>query len=113
MAIVVGEDKRSLERVDMAQWYDVQRRSIEVFSSEGARVPLHGMGKGRSAFLLCSGPSLADVDLAKLNRRGIVTMAVNNAPAVLAAQGQTMPNYWVCVDTARHFIEQIWKDPAV
>ncbi|MFN5959805.1 MAG: hypothetical protein ACK462_17910, partial [Planctomyces sp.] len=45
-------------------------------------VSLSGFYRGRSAFLILSGPSLTQLDLSALNKRGIVTMAVNNAWAV-------------------------------
>lgn len=103
----------TIEASDVKQWYQSQRRFCDIYNADGERVPLHHEGKGRSAFLLCSGPSLSTIDLSLLNQRGIVTMGLNNSPAAVAAQLSRMPDYWTCVDTPIHFIEQIWKDPTV
>lgn len=62
---------------------------------------------GRSAFLILSGPSLTQVDLTRLDRRGIVTMAVNNAWSV------HRPTLWACVDDPGRFIDIGWKDPGI
>lgn len=110
--VELGNDADT-EKVDIRQWYEAKRKDIELVNCDGKSVPLYTMGRGRSVFLICAGPSLATMPLPLLNRRGIVTMGLNNSPAALAAAGLTMPNLWTCVDTPRHFIEQIWKDPAV
>ncbi|MGE0464392.1 MAG: hypothetical protein AB7Q16_23740, partial [Vicinamibacterales bacterium] len=62
-----------------------------------------------SAFLILSGPSLTQggLDLTQLNRRGIVTMAVNNAWSV------HRPTLWTCVDDPGRFIDTGWKDPGI
>jgi hypothetical protein len=86
---------------------NAQRERVNIYTSRGERVPLHGVGRGRSAFLLLSGPSLAKMDLSPLQQRGIVTMGVNNSPAVWK------PNFWTCVDNPGNFIEQIWKDASI
>jgi len=62
---------------------------------------------GRSAFLMLSGPSLNQIDLVQLNRRGIVTMAVNNAWSL------HRPTLWTCVDDPGRFIDTGWKDPGI
>lgn len=63
--------------------------------------------RGASAFLLCGGPSLAEMDLTPLNDPGILTMAVNNAAKVFR------PNLWTCVDSADHFLRSVWLDPTI
>src|SRR4029453_4334606 len=65
------------------------------------------MFRGSSAFLVCGGPSLKTHDLAKLQQRGIVACAVNNAAAVVR------PNLWVSVDDPGNFCDAIWRDPAI
>ena len=103
----------NIEGVDLARWYTKSRKNCELYNCDGDRVPMHTMGQGKDVFLMCSGPSLNDMDLSLLSGRGIVVMGLNNSPSVLAERGLPMPQLWTCVDTPRHFIEQIWKDPAI
>jgi hypothetical protein len=60
--------------------------------ADGTTTALRNIFHGQSAFLVCGGPSLASHDLDQLQRRGILTMAVNNAAAVVR------PQLWTCVD---------------
>lgn len=78
-----------------------------LFTRDGHNVFLGDLYRGRSAFLLCGGPSLTSHDLTKLDRRGILTCAVNNAAIV------RRPNLWVCVDDPGNFCDVIWRDPAI
>src|SRR5262245_955195 len=80
---------------------------VAIFGRGGQAVRLHEMYAGQAAFLVCSGPSLADYDLGRLNERGILTMAVNNAASLVR------PNLWVSVDDPRNFLEAIWRDPGI
>lgn len=73
----------------------------------GERVNLCGIAQGSPCFIVLSGPSLADLDLSLLNRRGVFTFGVNNSPTLLRV------NAWTYVDKARKFHEAIWCDPAV
>ncbi len=68
---------------------------------------LRGMFKGKHAFLVCGGPSLKELDLTQLNRRGIVTMGVNNSWIA------HKPNLWCAVDPAMKFIDTGWKDASI
>lgn len=61
----------------------------------------------RTVFLILSGPSLATLDLAQLNQRGIVTFGVNNSWAV------HRPTLWTCVDPPGRFLDVGWKDPGI
>jgi hypothetical protein len=70
-------------------------------------LPLAGMYRGRSAFLIASGPSFAAYDKTPLRQPGILTMGVNNSPRVFR------PNLWVCVDQPDHWIRSIWLDPNI
>jgi SAM-dependent methyltransferase len=63
--------------------------------------------RGRHAFLVCSGPSLADLDLSLLSRRGIVTLGVNNSWLV------HRPTMWTCVDHPNRFADVGWKDAGI
>ena len=62
---------------------------------------------GGSVFLLCGGPSLAKMNLELLRQPGIVTMGVNNSPAVFR------PDMWVHVDAADRFLRSIWEDQRI
>lgn len=70
-------------------------------------VSLADFYKGRSAFLVLSGPSLAQMDLSSLSRRGVVSMGVNNSWSV------HRPTLWTCVDDPGRFIDTGWKDPGI
>ncbi|MCI0534287.1 MAG: hypothetical protein L0Z50_03560 [Verrucomicrobiales bacterium] len=78
-----------------------------LFTRDGHNVFLGDMFRGGTAFLVCGGPSLRSHDLTKLQQRGIVTCAVNNAAAVVR------PNLWVSVDDPGNFCDAIWRDPAI
>ena len=73
----------------------------------GDRTSLANAYQGRSAFLLGGGPSLTSHDLTQLQQRGILTLAVNNAAAVVR------PHLWTCVDNPGNFCDAIWRDPAI
>ena len=70
---------------------------------------LRGLLAGRSAFLLCGGPSANDLPLEDLARRGCWTLAVNNA----AGHPRVRPQAFVCSDPPSKFSHSIWLDPAV
>ena len=78
-----------------------------LFTRDGHNVFLGDMYRGASAFLLCGGPSLKRHDLGKLEQRGIITCAVNNAAAVVR------PKLWVSVDDPGNFCDAIWRDPGI
>jgi len=78
-----------------------------LFTRDGHNVFLGDLYRGRAAFLICSGPSLKQHDLSRLNARGLLTMAVNNAAVV------QRPHLWCSVDDPGNFCDAIWKDPAV
>jgi hypothetical protein len=78
-----------------------------LFTRDGHNVFLGDMFRGHSAFLICAGPSLKDVELSSLNRRGILTMAVNNAATVVR------PDLWCSVDDPGNFCDAIWYDPGI
>ena len=83
------------------------RSGLRFYTSDFDSISLGGFYKGRSAFLVLSGPSLNAIDLGLLNRRGIVTMGVNNSWTV------HRPTLWTCVDDPGRFIDTGWKDPGV
>jgi len=83
------------------------RNGLRLYTADFDSISLGGFYKGRSAFLVLSGPSLNAIDLGLLNRRGIVTMGVNNSWTV------HRPTLWTCVDDPGRFIDTGWKDPGV
>ena len=83
------------------------KSGVRLYTTDFDSVSLSNFYRGRSAFLVLSGPSLADHDLSLLNTRGIVTMGVNNSWSV------HRPNMWTCVDSPGRFIDTGWKDPGI
>jgi hypothetical protein len=75
--------------------------------SHGRALHLENLYHGSSCFLVLSGPSSLTNDLSLLRRRGIYTLAVNNAATIIR------PNAWVFVDPPEKFHSSIWLDPAV
>lgn len=84
-----------------------QRSRAKLLNRHGKPADLAGLYRGDCAFLIGSGPSLADADLSLLQRFGILTLGVNNSPALFR------PHLWCAMDPARKFVQQIWRDPAI
>lgn len=80
---------------------------MNVWTTSWHACNLENWFRGRHAFLVLSGPSLNDVDLSALSRRGIVSMGVNNSWLV------HRPNLWLCVDTPNRFADVGWKDAGI
>lgn len=78
-----------------------------LFTRDGLNVFLGDIYRGHTAFLVCGGPSLNTLDLSQLERRGILTMAVNNAASVVR------PRLWCSVDDPGNFCDAIWYDPGI
>lgn len=78
-----------------------------LFKIDGRDVTLRNQYKGATAFLICGGPSFAEVDHSRLRQPGILTMGVNNSVKTFR------PNLWVAVDEANHFLRSIWYDPTI
>lgn len=78
-----------------------------LFTRDGHNAFLGDMYRGRPAFLVCSGPSLTSHDLSKLQERGVLTLAVNNAATVIR------PSLWCSVDDPGNFSDAIWRDPGI
>lgn len=76
-------------------------------TAAGTAVTLENLYHGASAFLICSGPSLTTHDLSPLQNRGVLTLAVNNAAAVVR------PQWWCSVDDPGNFCSAIWRDPGI
>jgi len=78
-----------------------------LFTRDGHNVFLGDMFRGHACFLICGGPSLTSHDLAQLERRGVLTCAVNNAATVVR------PRLWVGADDPGNFCDVIWRDPGI
>jgi len=83
------------------------RTGLRLYTAEFDSVSMGGFYRGRSVFLTLSGPSLNQLDLSLLNRRGVVSMGVNNSWTV------HRPTLWTCVDDPGRFIDTGWKDPGI
>jgi len=77
------------------------------FTREGATLNLVGQYRGKSAFLIASGPSFANVRTRYLRKPGIWTMTINNA--IKTFRG----NAAIVVDDPSRFTYSMWMDPAV
>jgi len=77
------------------------------FTREGSEVDLVGTYKGRSAFMICNGPSFVKLDHEKLKLPGVVTFGINNGPKTFR------PDFWTCVDDPVRFLKSIWLDPKI
>jgi len=83
------------------------RNGLRLYTADFDSISMANFYRGRSAFLMLSGPSLNQLDLSLLNQRGIITMGVNNAWTI------HRPNLWTCVDDPGRFIDTGWKDPGI
>lgn len=77
------------------------------FTQDHHPLPLADIYRGRSAFLICSGPSFGALDHSHLNKPGILTMGLNNSPRTFR------PKMWTSVDSPDHWIRSIWLDPTI
>ena len=79
------------------------------FTRDRCPLWLTGQYRGRSAFLICNGPSLVSgkYDLSLLKYPGVMTYGMNNGPRTVR------PNFWSCVDDPVRFIKSIWLDPQI
>ena len=77
------------------------------FSYEGVTIPLEGMYRGSSAFMVGGGPSLLKEKYEKLYLPGVLTFGMNNSAKLIR------PNMWSCVDDPCRFLYSVWKDPQI
>lgn len=68
---------------------------------------LNAFGQNAAAFVVLGGPSLSEIDLSLLSRRGTWSIGVNNAPTLVRT------NAWTSVDPPSKFHSAIWLDPAI
>lgn len=77
------------------------------FSQDHHNLWLNDIYRGASAFLICSGPSFAQLDYKKLYEPNMLTMGLNNSVKTFR------PNMWVSVDSPDHFVRSIWLDSKI
>ncbi len=78
-----------------------------IMTADSTPVAMENLYQGRSAFLICGGPSFARVDHDLLRNPGILTMGINNSVKTFR------PHLWVCVDKPANFLRSIWLDPLI
>lgn len=83
------------------------KAGMRFWTTDWSAASLHNWLRGRPVFIVCSGPSLATLDLSLLSKRGIVTLGVNNSWLV------HRPTLWTCVDSPDRFADVCWKDPGI
>lgn len=88
------------------EWYQPQPM---FFTREMSQLNMIGHYRGKSAFMICNGPSLASgrYDLSLLKLPGVITYGINNGPKTVR------PNFWSCVDDPKRFLKSIWLDPTI
>jgi hypothetical protein len=72
-------------------------------------ISLRNLLAGSPAFLVGGGPSANDLPLELLGRRGVFSLAVNNA----AGHPRIRPQAFVCSDPPKKFTHSVWLDPGV
>lgn len=68
---------------------------------------LRNLLSGRPSFLVCGGSSARQLDLSKIEQRGVWSLAVNNMA------GHFRPSSFICSDPPSKFHHGIWLDPTV
>ena len=77
------------------------------FTADHHPVPLVDSYRGRSVFIVASGPSFGLLDHSLLDQAGIMTFGLNNSVRSFR------PNIWACVDTPANFMLSTWLDPRI
>ena len=74
---------------------------------DGSQINLRGIYAGQACFLLCNGPALnSAIELMSKYPR-VLTIGVNNGPAVYR------PTLWTMVDDVKNFVRSIYVDPTI
>ena len=87
--------------------FTVSPRRMVLYTADGQSLSLEDWYRGKHAFLVCGGPSLATMPLNEMARPGIVSMGVNNS------WGIWRPTLWCCADDPGQFLDVCWKDPSI
>jgi len=82
-------------------------KNMMLYTKNLESINLKNLYENSNLFLILSGPSIKKLDLSLLNKRGILTMGVNNSWAIYK------PNLWTIIDpiTKMHF--DGWNDPSI
>lgn len=78
-----------------------------LFTQDHHPLPLGDIYRGRSAFLICGGPSFGALDHSHLKAPGILTMGLNNSVRTFR------PNLHCSVDSPDHWVRSLWLDPTI
>tara|TARA_R100000458_G_scaffold16324_1_gene13981 strand:+ start:7083 stop:8141 length:1059 start_codon:yes stop_codon:yes gene_type:complete len=87
--------------------WNPEKSSMLIWDEHENGISWENLYKGSKAFLICSGPSLNDVDLSLLNKRGVISMAINNSWL------KVNPTFWLGFDDPGRFHYQRWYDPSI
>lgn len=77
------------------------------FTADHHPVPLVDIYRGRSVFIVASGPSFGELDHQPLREAGVMTFGLNNSVRSFR------PDLWACVDTPANFMLSTWLDPKI
>jgi len=88
-------DKRFQDDLVIQDWCGVKTHALRNLLANG------------TAFLVAGGPSARQLDLSKIEQRGIFSLAVNNMAAYYRASA------FICADPPSKFHNGIWQDPRV
>ena len=77
------------------------------FNRMKSEMPVGNLLHNADLFLVCSGPSLNELDLQLLQSRGVVSMGINNASA------HVKTNMMIHGDPTKKFHDSVWRDPSI
>jgi len=101
-------DKNTLswggERASARMPDHAMRRAPMFFRRDGSELDIVNMYKDQSVFMICNGPSFANLNHGRLKLPGIITFGINNGAHVFR------PNLWTSVDDPTRFLRSIWAD---
>ena len=87
--------------------WDPQSSNMLLWDKDENGISWNNHYKGSKIFLVCSGPSLNDLDLSLMDNRGVMSMAMNNSWI------KVKPDFWIGFDTPGRFHIDGWKDPSI
>jgi len=105
--VTLSDETKQASDLAMQRHLPSPGADLMLYNKRGESLSLRDQYLGQTLFMVLGGPSLKQLDLTKLQSRGVVTMAVNNAWAV------ARPNFWLGLDTPSSFHDQGWKDPGI
>ncbi len=84
-----------------------RRSNLVLYTKDGHSLSMENHWREATCFLVLSGPSTKELNLKLLERRGVVTMCVNNSWSLIK------PTIWTAVDNPSGFMDTGWKDPSI